>query len=69
MTLYRADFVDSSNNSEWIFKPVSFREFIFLINFLANECDEEESDREIRIKALLNGDVVCTNLSAYKLIK
>lgn len=69
MTLYKANFADSPNNAEWIFKPVSFREFVSVINLLANEHDEDEADRELRVTALLNGEVVCTNLSAYKLVK
>lgn len=69
MTLYKANFADSPSNSDWVFKPVSFRELICVINLLANEHDEEETDRELRVMALLNGEVVCTNLSAYKLMR
>lgn len=68
-TLYKAVFADSPNNREWIFKPASFNELMSVLNILANEHDEEEQDREFRVMALLNGEVVCTNLAAYKLVR
>lgn len=68
-TLYKAMFADSPNNGEWKFKPVLFREMMSVLNLLANEHDEDEQDRELRVMALLNGEVVCTNLAAYKLVR
>ena len=69
MTLYRAVFTDSPNNGEWVFKPIPFRDLAFVIYLLFSEHDEEEQDRELRVMALLNGEVVCTNVSAYKLVR
>lgn len=68
-TLYKALYADSPHNQEWKFKPQPFSEVVFIINFLANEHDEDEKGREIRVMALLNGETVCTNLAAYKLVR
>lgn len=67
-TLYKALYADSSNNQEWTFKPQPFSELMFIINFLANEHDEDKKGRELRVMALLSGETVCTNLAAYKLM-
>lgn len=68
-TLYKAMYADFPNNWEWNFNPTSFNELVPVLNLLANEHDTEEQDREFRVMALLNGEVVCTNLAAYKLVK
>ena len=68
-TLYKAVFADYPNNAEWQFKPTTYSELMFILNFLANEFDEDEKGREIRVMALLNGEIVCTNLAAYKLVR
>lgn len=67
--LYKALFRDSPNNSQWKFKPADFSELMFILNFLANEHDEDEKGREMRVMALLNGETVCTNLAAFKLVE
>ena len=68
-TLYKALYADTPYNQPWEFKPVSYDELIFILRFLANEHDEDEKSRETRVMALLNGETVCTNLAAYKLIR
>lgn len=68
-TLYKAIFADTPHNQEWIFKPQPYRELLFILNFLANEHDEDEKGRETRVMAFLNGETVCTSLAAYKLVR
>ena len=68
-TLYKALYADSPRNQEWKFKPQPFSEVMFIINFLANEPDRGEKERKTRVMALLNGETVCTNLAAYKLVR
>lgn len=68
-TLYKAVFADFPNNKEWVFSPTTNDHLMFLLNFLLNEVSEDEIGREIRVMALLNGETVCTNLAAYKLVR
>lgn len=68
-TLYMALYSDSPCNQEWKFTPQPFDKLWFVLNFLKNEAAEDEADREIRVMALLNGEVVCTNFAAYKLVR
>lgn len=68
-TLYKALFSDFPHNQEWKFTPQSFDELWFILNFLKNEADEDEAGRKVRVMALLNGETVCTNFAAYKLIR
>lgn len=68
-TLYKANFADFPNNKEWDFKPAPNQELMFLLNFLLNEQSEDAQGREIRVMALLNEEIVCTNLAAYKLVR
>lgn len=69
VTLYKAVFSDYPNNCEWEFKPATDSELVFLLQFLTSEHTEDTAGRELRVMALLNGEVVCTNLAAYKLLR
>ncbi len=63
--LYEAE--RDGTNKLWDFKPQSFSRLKWLLNFMLN--DEVESDRECRVNALLSGEVICTNFSAFKLVQ
>lgn len=67
-TLYMAVYPDSKNRG-LEFKPQPYDKLLFVLDFLRNEADEDEKGRETRVMALLNGETVCTNLAAYKLVR
>lgn len=69
ITLYRALYSDFPNNQEWKFTPQPFDELWVILSLLKNEADENEDSKEIRLMALLNGETICTNFAAYKLVR
>lgn len=69
MKLMRAIYTDSYNNSEWEFKEIEFDFLPTLLYLLMEDVNETPEDRRYRTESFLNGEVVCTNIAAYKLIK
>lgn len=67
IVLYEADrYKTRYNNAKWTFEPAPFERLAWLLEFLLHEHPVE--DREARVTALLAGEVVCTNLSAFRLV-
>ena len=69
MKLMRAVYIHSHHDREWEWKEIEFDFLPTLIYLLVDEANETPENRRCRTESLLNGEVVCTDIAAYRLIK
>ena len=67
VVLYESDRMKAQRNgSTWYFEPAPYERLARLLDFLLHE--EPKDEREVRVTALLAGEIICSNLSAFKLV-
>ena len=69
MKLMRAVYTHFRPSREWEWKEIEFDFLPTLLYLLMEDVNETPEDRRYRTESFLNGEVVCTNIAAYKLIK